>query len=237
VPDRQGTVSQLWRYPVKSLGGEQLQEVLLDERGVVGDRVFAVRDANGKLGSGKTTRRFRLMRDLFDFSAETDGEGVVVRAPKGACLRVGDPALDALLSARYDEQLAVLPEGTVSHFDAGPVHVLTTSSLGWVETEYGRTGGDARRYRPNIVIDTRGGEALVEEGWLGASLSIGSCVLQVTKTVERCVMPTFHQDGLPRSPGLLRFLEQRNQTMLGVYAKVASPGTMRIGDMVTVERR
>jgi hypothetical protein len=43
--------------------------------------------------------------------------------------------------------------------------------------------------------------------------------------------------GLPaRSPGLLRLLEQRNQTMLGVYAKVASLGTIRIGDMVTVER-
>jgi uncharacterized protein YcbX len=75
-----------------------------------------------------------------------------------------------------------------------------------------------------------------EEGWLGASLSIGSCVLQVTATVERCVMPTFHQDGVPRSPGLLRFLVQRNQTMLGVYAKIVSPGTIRIGDTVIVER-
>jgi hypothetical protein len=73
-------VSQLWRYPVKSFRGEQLEEVLLDGRGVVGDRTFAGRDTNGKFGSGKTTRRFRLMRDLFDFSAETEGEAVVVLA-------------------------------------------------------------------------------------------------------------------------------------------------------------
>lgn len=236
MPDRHGSVSQLWRYPVKSFRGERLEEVLLDKRGVVGDRVFAVRDANGKLGSGKTTRRFRLMRDLFDFSAETDGEAVVVRGPEGACLRVGDPALDALLSDRYREPLAVLPEASVSHFDAGPVHVLTTSSLAWVETEYRTTGGDARRYRPNIVLDTGREKGLVEERWLGASLSIGSCRLEVTKTVERCVMPTFRQDGLAPSPGLLRFLVQRNETMLGVYAAVASPGTIRIGDTVTVER-
>jgi MOSC domain-containing protein len=236
MPDRHRSVSELWRYPVKSFRGEQLEEIRLDGRGVVGDRVFAVRDANGKFGSGKTTRRFRLLRDLFDFSAETDGEGVVVCTPGGACLRVGDPALDALLSARYGERLAVLPEATVSHFDAGPVHVLTTSSLGWVQAGYGSTGGDARRYRPNIVLDTGEDEALVEETWLGASLSVGSCLLRVSGTVERCVMPTFSQDGLPRAPELLRFLVERNQTMLGVYATIVSPGTIRVGDTVTVER-
>jgi hypothetical protein len=221
---------------VKSFLGEPLQEILLDVRGVVGDRVFAVRDEDGKLGSGKTTRRFRLLRDLFAFSAETDRDRVVVRTPEGVSFFVGDPALDALLSARYGEQLAVVPEETVSHFDAGPVHVLTTSSLAWVETEYGSTGGDARRYRPNIVLDTGDDESLVEEGWLGASLSISSCVLKVSERVERCVMPTFHQDGLPRAPDLLRFLVERNQTMLGVYAKIVSPGTIRVGDIVTVER-
>ena len=221
---------------MKSFRGEQLEEVLLDARGVVGDRVYAVRDTNGKLGSGKTTRRFRLLRDLFGFSAETDGEGVVVRGPEGACIRVGDPALDALLSARYGEHLAVLPEGPVSHFDAGPVHVLTTSSLGWVAREYGSTGGDARRYRPNIVLDINEDEVLVEEGWLGARLSVGSCLLEVSGRVERCVMPTFHQDGLARAPRLLRFLVERNETMLGVYANVVSPGTIRIGDTVRIER-
>jgi uncharacterized protein len=221
---------------VKSFRGEQLDEVVLDARGVVGDRTFAVRDANGKLGSGKTTRRFRLLRDLFAFSAETDDEGVVVRTPEGVDLRVGDPTLDALLSARYGEPMAVLPEETVSHFDAGPVHLVTTSSLGWVASEHGSTGGDARRYRPNIVLDTGPDEALVEEKWLGAELSIGSCLLQVYGTVERCVMPTFHQDGLPRDPGLLRFLVQRNQTMFGVYARVVSPGTIRLGDTIAVER-
>jgi uncharacterized protein len=234
VPVSEALVSQLWRYPVKSFRGEQLERVLLDARGMVGDRLFAVRDANGKFGSGKTTRRFRLMRDLFDFSAETDGDAVLVHTPGGACFNVGDPDFDALLSARYGERLAVLPEGTVSHFDAGAVHVLTTSSLEWVETEYGRTAGDARRYRPNIVLETPGGRALVEEGWLGASLSIGSCVLEVTGTVERCVMPTFRQNGLPRTPGLLRFLEQRNRTMLGVYARIVSPGTIRVGDAVNI---
>jgi uncharacterized protein YcbX len=234
VPDRQGTVSQLWRYPVKSFRGERLDWAELDERGVVGDRAFAVRDANGKLGSGKTTRRFRLFRDLFAFSAETEGQAVVARGPHAAGLTVGDPALDALLSARYGEPLAVLPEEAVPHFDAGPVHLLTTSSLAWVRTRYGETGGDPRRYRPNLVVDTGHAPALAEEGWLGARLAIGSCVVEVTERVERCVMPTFKQDGLPQTAGLLRFLVEHNDTMLGVYASVASPGTIRVGDAVTI---
>ena len=235
MPDRGGVVSQLWRYPVKSFLGEELDEVLLDDRGVVGDRAFAVHDADGKFGSGKTTRRFRLLRDLFDFSAETDSDGVVVRAPGGASFRVGDPELDALLSTRYGERLAVVAEGAVSHFDAGPVHVLTTSSLRWVEQEYGRRGGEARRYRPNILLETD--EAgLVEDDWAGASLSVGSCVLEVSRAVERCVMPTFRQDGLPRARGLLKFLVERNDSMLGVYANVTSPGLVRVGDPVTVTR-
>ena len=209
--------------------------VSLDLRGVVGDRAFAVRDANGKLGSGKTTRRFRLLRDLFAFSAETLDEGVLVRAPGGARYRVGERALDAFLSDRYGERLAVLPEEKVRHFDAGPVHVLTTSSLEWVKRQWASTGGDARRYRPNIVLDTGEDEALVEDGWLGATLSIGSCRLRVAERVERCVMPTFHQEGLSRAPGLLRFLAQRNETMLGVYADVVEAGTIRVGDPVSVE--
>jgi uncharacterized protein len=57
-----GTVSELWRYPTKSLVGERLQQVRLDERGIVGDRLFAVTDRNGKIGSGKATKRFRRFR-------------------------------------------------------------------------------------------------------------------------------------------------------------------------------
>lgn len=226
-----GVVGELWRYPVKSFLGERLERVSLDARGLEGDRAFAVCDANGKLGSGKTTRRFRLLRDLFDFAAQTDDGDVVVHAPGGERFRAGDPELDALLSARYGEPLAVLPERTVPHFDVAPVHLLSTSSLSWAAAGYGATGGEARRYRPNIVLDTDG-TGLVEEGWVGTTLSVGSCVLRISERAERCVMPTFRQAELERTPGLLRFLVQRNDTMLGVYAEIVTPGTVSVGDPV-----
>jgi uncharacterized protein YcbX len=232
VSPGEAVVRGLWRYPVKSLCGEQLEAASLDRRGVVGDRAFAVRDASGKFGSGKTTRRFRLLRDLFEFRAETDGDDVLVRGPKGVCMRVGDPELDALLSARYGEPLVVRPEETIPHFDAGAVHVLTTSSLRWVDAGYGHTSGDARRYRPNILVDTRGA-GLTEEQWLGTTLSIGSCALRVTATVERCVMVNNAQGELPQDNGLLWFLARECHAMVGVYADVVSPGEIRVGDVVT----
>jgi uncharacterized protein len=225
-------VQELWRYPVKSLRGERLEAASLDWRGIV-DRAFAICDATGRFGSGKTTRRFRLLRDLFEFRAETEGDGVVVHGPDGMCIRVGDPELDALLTARYGEPLAVRQEGAIPHFDAGAVHVLTTSSLGWVEARYGQTGSDARRYRPNVILETSDA-GLIEQRWLGATLSIGSCAIRVIATVERCVTTNSAQDDLPQDNGVLRFLTRENQAMLGVYADVVAPEEIRVGDLVTV---
>jgi hypothetical protein len=204
----------LWRYPVKSFLGERLDEAALDARGVVGDRAYAVRDADGKFGSGKTTRRFRLLKGLFDYRAETRDDGVHVGG-----YRVGDAALDALLSERYGEPLAVLPEDAVPHFDAGSVHLLTTASLDWV-------GEDVRRFRPNILLeaDER------EEAWVGRTLRIGECELRVTDLVERCAMVDFAQSELPFDASVLRFLAQHNDAMLGVYADVVTPGVVRVGD-------
>ena len=226
-------VGALWRYPVKSFLGERLDEAALDARGLAGDRRYAVRDANGKFGSGKTTRRFRLLRDLFAFAAETVDGAVIVRTPGGVSFRVGDPELDALLTAHYGEPLSVAPEGEVSHLDAGPVHVLSTSSLRWVAARLGGTSGDARRYRPNLVVETAA-DGLVEEGWLGATLAAGTALLRVTGTVERCVMPNFPQSELPRDDRVLRLIAQENDTQLGVYADVVRPGVVRVGDAVSL---
>jgi uncharacterized protein len=52
-------IAELWRYPVKSMRGEQVEALTIDSRGVKGDRLFAVTDVDGKFGSGKNTRRFR----------------------------------------------------------------------------------------------------------------------------------------------------------------------------------
>jgi hypothetical protein len=227
---------ELWRYPVKSFLGERLDHLELDARGVVGDRWYAVTDANGKFGSGKTTRRFRLLRDLFAFSAETVDGQTLVRIPGGASYGVGDPELDALLSERYGEPLRLAAEADVPHFDAGPVHVLTTSSLRWIEERLGESAGAARRYRPNVVLETDQ-EGLVEQGWEGAMIELGTSVLRVNGPVERCVMANSAQAELPYDARVLRLLVAENETLLGMYADVVQPGTIRAGDTAVVTPR
>ena len=71
------TVAAIRRYPVKSMGGESLDLVELDARGLVGDRRYAVVDGDGKLSSGKDSRRFRRRDEVFSYAAGTSADGWV----------------------------------------------------------------------------------------------------------------------------------------------------------------
>lgn len=226
------TVIELWRYPVKSLLGEQMDTAELERRGVRGDRRFAVADRQGKLGSGKTTRRFRLLRDLFDLRAYTDGDRTLVALPDGRELEIGDAELDAFLSERYGDRLQVLEETTVPHHDAAPLHLLTTASLRWLRRRLPASEIDRRRFRPNMLLEVDG-EELVEDCWVGRRLALGSAVVQILERTERCVMTTNAQEELTKDPAVLRAVTQLNDVCFGVFAAVAQPGLVRVGDALT----
>ncbi len=97
-------VEALWRYPVKSLLGEECETLELEERGVVGDRLYAIRDGEGKFGSGKSTRRFRRIEGLFGLSAIYDEEVPVIRFPDGGKMRGDDPDIHAAIPASSDKR-------------------------------------------------------------------------------------------------------------------------------------
>jgi uncharacterized protein YcbX len=227
-----GRVSGLWRYPVKSMLGEAVAALVVDGRGVIGDRLFAVRTASGKLGSGKTTRRFQRVDGLLGFSAAHDGSAVRIRLPGGRVVRSDEPDVDAALSAALGQPVELAREGSVPHMDAGPVHILTDASLGWLAARVPGAAIAPPRFRPNLVVDV-GGAGLVEEAWLGRELRIGEAVrLRVVGRTERCVMVGLEQDRLPADPSILRGLAEANGACLGVYAAVVEPGTLRVGDAV-----
>jgi len=92
-------VEALWRYPVKSMLGEPCSALALDARGAVGDRLYAVRDAAGKLGSGKNTRRFRQIDGLFGFSARWNDGALEITFPDGRRMQGSDSALNDALSS------------------------------------------------------------------------------------------------------------------------------------------
>lgn len=223
-------VASLRRYPVKSLVGERLEVADVVERGLRGDRLWAVRDEDGKLGSGKSSRRFRAMPGLLDLAATYDGDVPVLSFPDGRTLRGDDPAVHAALSAHVGRPVTLAREAGVSHFDDGPVHLVTTGSLRAVEQQLGEPV-DPRRFRPNLVVDTGDLTGFVEDAWVGVRLLVGEVLLEVVAPMPRCVMVNLPQVGLGAAR-VLDVVAAVNDTNLGVLATVVTPGRVRVGDEV-----
>jgi uncharacterized protein YcbX len=236
MPGVVGSVAELWCYPVKSLGGQQLSEARCGTRGFDFDRTWAVRGLDGKIGSGKTTRRFRRMPGLLTLASFVDAHGVAwIRFADGESRRVDDPMAAALIGAIVGEDVTVVREGEMSHFDDAPLHLVSTASLRWLHDHRPVDQIDRRRFRPNLVIECQG-SGLAEEGWVGRRLQIGGVTVKVDKHTERCVMTTMAQGDLRFAPGILGDLRQANESCLGVYAIEPSDGTIRVGDDVELLR-
>ena len=105
-----GSVATVYRYPVKSLLGERLATADVDTRGLVGDRLYAIRDHDGKLGSGKSSQRFRRMDGLQLLRAQYDGTDVVIEMPDGTSARSDDADRAAqLVTAHVGRPVTLLP--------------------------------------------------------------------------------------------------------------------------------
>jgi len=222
-----------WRYPVKSMLGERCEWLRLDARGVEGDRLYAVRDAGGKFGSGKSTRRFRRIDGLFGFSAAYDGTVPLITFPDGRRLRGDEDTIHDALSAALGQPVTLAREAAISHLDAGPVHLLTTASLAWLGGMLPEAQIDERRFRPNVLVGVPGAQP-VEREWLGRTLAIGDVRLAVREPAERCVMVNVAQSELPDDPAVLTTLAQAAGSDFGVYADVLVPGRISVGDEVAV---
>ncbi|HET7556775.1 MAG TPA: MOSC domain-containing protein [Rhodanobacteraceae bacterium] len=226
-------VAELWRYPVKSMLGERCEALGVEARGVQGDRLFAIRDPQGKLGSGKHTRRFRRIDGLFGFSARYRDGVPQILFPHGEEIGGDAPSIHQALSDALGLPVTLAREADVSHFDSAPIHLLTTGSLAWLRAALRGAGIDARRFRPNLVIDVPGSEP-IEQSWIGKRLRVGEVALQVCETTERCGMVAFAQGELPKAPEVLRHITRHAELEFGVYAQVLVPGIVRLGDPVNL---
>ncbi|WP_369173723.1 MOSC domain-containing protein [Streptomyces sp. R28] len=276
------TVTALYRYPVKSMLGEAVTAVTVTERGISGDRTYAVLDETRAVASAKHPRKWGA---LLRCRSRLDGSGVVrVVLPDGTALPVADPALDVRLSELLGRQVAVsadVPEhGTLERavpeyeggvpeavresasvdatgesittgsvaagtfFDFGQVHLVTTAALARMRTVYPSGDFDARRFRPNLVVDTDEGPGFPEDAWPGSCLRVGEALFRVVVPTPRCVVPTLGHDELPPDPGIMRAVARDHRipvfdlgrlSCLGVYLKVLEAGTVRVGDVVRVQ--
>jgi uncharacterized protein YcbX len=219
-----GAVVALWRYPVKSVRGEEQDVLVIDQRGVAGDRLYAVRTVDGKFGSGKSTRRFRKLDGLLELQAAYDCATPMITFPDGTMVSGDDPAIHERLSSWVGQPVTLAREEEISHFDDSPLHLVTTAGL----RTLGLEARDTQRFRPNIVVDVPG-YGFVEDGWIGREVAIGDVRLKITGGAERCVMIGMAQETLPDDPHLLRRVGDLHETCFGVYATVVAPGTVDRG--------
>ncbi|MFI6319634.1 MOSC domain-containing protein [Nonomuraea sp. NPDC050556] len=242
-----GTIDALYRYPVKSLLGEELAVADVGERGVAGDRARAVIDvATGKVASAKNPRLWAGLLTLDGTAPPDDAAlsrmfGREVRLadvpPEGAELErsVPEEVLEKGIAAEVGmtiSRIGAAAPGTF--FDFAPLHVITTSTVESV-------GVEVVRYRPNLVIRTPE-EGFVENAWVGGTLHIGEdLVIEVIVPSPRCSVPTLAHGDLPRDTDALRMVAKHNLVQVldlgkracaGVYARVQNPGTIRPGDPV-----
>lgn len=224
-------LSQIWRFPVKALAGEQLATANVDGRGLVGDRWFAIHTDDGRLACGKDGRRFRQHDEVFDFSARTETDGGVVVSGRGGRWSVGDPELQQALSAATGAPMRVLAEGSAPHHDAMPVSIIGTASLDWCARELG-VDAIPNRLRVNLVVETE--EPFIEETWLGSRLTVGGVVLDVVRRNTRCRVIDLDQNGAGSTTRWLKPLGQHREARIAVYAVVAQPGQLSRGDVVTL---
>lgn len=231
---RVGVVRGLWRYPVKSMLGEPCRSLPFEERGVVGDRLFAVRDEQGRFGSGKNTRRFVKIDGLFKFRAAYDDGVPIITFPDGKAVRGDDDAVHSELAGALGRDVTLAEEQETSHFDAAPIHLVTTASLDWLRERLPGSVVDERRFRPNVVIETEG-VGLIEQDWLGRTLRVGrEVVLEVMRPTERCPMTGFAQPGIPEDKSVFARIGREAGLNFGVYAKVLAGGEVSRGECVEI---
>lgn len=228
------TVRALWRYPVKSMGGEPLDAADITPIGLPGDRAFGVVD----VATGKVLTARREPRLLFATATWRDGE-VEVRGPDDEDL-AGDDALSAWLGRpvrleRAGDVGGVFENPRDAEREAdwvswqGPAHAWHDSTRTRVSLVSTATVGDwdPARFRANVLLDGAGEDELV-----GGRARLGTAVLDVTKQVDRCVMVTRAQPGLPVDRDVLRTIHRARGGNLAIGALVAEPGRVAVGDVL-----
>ena len=207
-------VAEIWRYPVKSLKGEQLQEAEITPLGIPGDREVAlVREINNRFLTSRTQPALLGLQGSLD----QDGKATINGIPWNT------PEAHELINIAAKQAVRLVSTPHPQAFDILPLLVATDGTVG-------KLGIDRRRLRPNILI--AGVDGLNERDWPGEIIAIGSVRIRAVKLRERCVMTTFDPDTQVQDNSvLLRIIRDLDGTA-ALDCSVIEPGQIRVGDEV-----
>ena len=242
MPIELGQIEALFRYPVKSMRGEPLDDATLGWNGLDGDRRFAFRRLDDR--GGFPWLNASKLPDLIRFTPQRreDGNGeplpTHVCTPEGEVLPLFGEALAVDVGRRsgFPVQMMQLRQGI---FDEASISVITSDTA----REIGRLAGtsaDIRRFRPNIVVRSTRAVPFEENQWVGGVLTFGDAddapAVTVTMRDIRCVMVNFDPDGASPAHEILKAVARANQNTAGIYGTVTRTGRLAVGQMVLLHR-
>src|SRR5437588_5221654 len=253
-----GKVDSLWRYPVKSMRGEELDEAFAGYPGIYGDRVFAFKSSASPTGfpyfTAREQRRLLQYRPRFRYpdkaarpmnltEAEKMGAGplsadiselmVDIETPEGKTLAIDDPVLIEMLCSEIDKKHQLtLMRSHRAMTDCRPVSIFSLQSARQLSEET-ETPIDKRRFRANVYVDLVAGGGFAENEFVGRSLRIGpKLVIRILERDARCVVITLDPDTGEQASAILKKVAQAHEGMAGVYGAVLVEGMLRKGDAV-----
>jgi hypothetical protein len=206
-------VSELWRYPVKSMAGERLQKATLGPLGIPGDRELVVVDASGRIQTART--RPKLLR-----LSATHGDRGEVRV---AGLQWEEPEVAKQVRAAAGPGARLKRMQGAERFDIMPFLVTTDGAIAAL-------GVDHRRLRPNLVVG--GVPGLAERGWEGRFLAIGDAIIGLADLRGRCIMTTWDPDTGEQDLGVMKRIRSRFGGTFALNAWVARAGQVAVGASV-----
>jgi uncharacterized protein YcbX len=219
------TVTEIWRYPVKSMAGERLESCAVTDVGLEGDRRWAFIDRS----PDRTGKWFNIKQHaaLMTYHARLVEGKLDLVAPDGKRI-----ALDSELVRKFEtdaERPIQLRELPGANFDEAHILIVNLASLEAFALEAGMPI-DHRRFRANLYV--KGLEPEEELRWLGRVISAGTAELEVVDRCERCKVITMDPDTTEATPELLRVLVERHDERMGMYCRVVTPGRVAVGDFV-----
>jgi uncharacterized protein YcbX len=206
-----GTVTALYRYPVKSLRVEALTVADVRPDGFAGDRGAALYVTSPEHARSGKTYRGKENRRLHTVAAVDDAYELGHRA--GLTLELDDAA--------------------PHYFDAEPVSIVFDSWIHELEALAGRAI-DPLRFRPNIVAAAAPGFSASEAALVGTRMHVGAVVFDIVSRITRCVTPSYDVTTGEPDPALQRTIVQQRENIMGVYARVIVPGELTPGDYITL---
>jgi len=208
-------ISQLWRYPVKSMGGERLEHAWLGLGGIPGDRVLYVIDGRGEILSARTKPRLLGHRATLDADGQVQVDGMPWQSAEVA----------AAVRAAAGPDARLVPATGPERFDILPLLVATDGAIK-------AFGYDLRRLRPNIVIS--GVDELAERDWQWSLLAAGDAVIALADLRGRCIITTWHPDTLTQDVDVLRHIRSHFGGTLALNAWAGREGHVAVGDQAKI---